>query len=215
MTLTVRDTTSGPTAVSAVALPAGAQAGDMMYLVAFRSGTATAPGLPAGWVSVANGGTNAVGLRVASRVKQAGDTTVASANSNGGYVIIAFVGDPAIATGDVVGGTGVGSPASVPALTLTDTDGSSRVLVAICHRDATNIDPIDGATDVVEITGNNAGSRLLVALTPLVTSWAGDASVPVTLAGVAAGQGWRSNSVEIIGPNASAASGGGSFLSFF
>lgn len=112
------------------------QAGDLLVLWMFRDGAALAPALPSGWTQAASGtGTN-VGWLLAYRVATASGTSGGGATA--ATSVITHVYRPTagyvLSVGAAVGGSGVSTTVTYPALTLQDTSGVSWVATFGGHR---------------------------------------------------------------------------------
>jgi hypothetical protein len=203
--------TSGATAL----LPTNAAPGDLLIGFATRLNSNTAPLQPTGWTNVmVPAGGNTASMRVSQRTMVAGDASVTFTNASAVAVLRLAA---ATGLGDAAQPGGAGNPLTVPALALTDTDGSSMVLIGVAHRDTNTPPDVPGAT-LVGATGtaaSAANSRLAIYATGSVTAWAGS-SVTVALAGVNSPAGWRCQGVEVLsatapGPGAPAADPGAFF----
>jgi hypothetical protein len=208
MPAVVRGITFGASATTAVPIPAATQDGDTLLMITFRN-TAANTGVPvpafdfgAHYVS-----TNTPGCRVARTIWNTGDaTSYSSTNSNLGYCFIAFVG--AVTIGTVISNIGTIGAMNIPAVTLVDADGSSRVFYVGVHRDASAIPTTpDGMTEEANWQPASA-ARAQMASTGGVTEWNGDASHPVTDgSGVS---GWRTLAFEVQGADEATPPGSGS-----
>lgn len=106
-------------------------AGDILIFAAFRDGSLSKPGLPAGYTELESNTTNSAGSILAYRVGDgvAGSLTSTSAT---GCVCAAYSGVASI--GDTAVNTGISILGTYPSLTMTVTDGTSWVVLVEQNR---------------------------------------------------------------------------------
>lgn len=201
-----RETISYSSGNTGVAIPASRQNGDRLVFFAVRAGSTTPPLAATNWTTPTNGaptGANLYAHRVSTKVWVTGDPdTVTIGNSNGGVIIVCYQGDPWGGAALVLqNSVGTGAVATLPALVMSDTDGSSRAGAFIATRDGTAIEAPDNMTEVVEQAGTSG--RVSFSATPGgVTAYAADNNIAIT-GGTSS---WRTVLFEILGPNDAPAS---------
>lgn len=187
------------TGVNTATLPAH-QAGDLLIAFAFRDGSNSTPGVPAGWTTLESNTTNSAGAVLAYKVAASGSEVSGTWSNATSLVIHVYRGAHASTpVGDSAGATGSSTTVSYPALTLTVGGGSSWVAGFGAHRSTntsletpptgmTNRTTLVDGTDEVAGHDTNGG----------VTSWSNQ---NVSVGGTSSG--WFGATVEII------AAGGG------
>jgi hypothetical protein len=112
-----------------VSLPAGAATGDLILYFVYRVTSALSPSLPTGYTAILNSGAVTPGVRACYRVMQSGDTaTGASTNGERGLVIVLRGQNASTPIGASTQTNGTSTTVSIPALTLSVTDGTSWVV---------------------------------------------------------------------------------------
>jgi hypothetical protein len=148
---------------ASVTLPGGIQAGDLIVVTAFRNASATAPSLPSGWSTPANGsgGANTCSQRLGFKIAVGGETssgTWTNATQVEARVYRASAGS-LIGIGAVAQGGGAGTTVTYPALTLQTIDGSSWLGASGAHRSInTNVQIAPtGMVNRSNVVGGSAG----------------------------------------------------------
>jgi len=146
-----------------VSLPTFA-AGDIGIVMACRTGSITAPALPAGWTTIRSGSAGSGGSgtsgRMGYRELQSGDTAIGTWTNATQVMVIVLRGQAAGA--GAIGGSAISGSASsnvinLPTVTMTTTDGTSWVALGGCHFSATDVNTatLAGATNRTGVTTTN------------------------------------------------------------
>ncbi len=169
------------------------QAGDLLIVAAYRDGNATAPTLPAGWVSAVSGGANSNSMRVGWRIAVAAGTTSGTWTNASSCIGVVYRN----ASVGVAGQQGAGSSStfSFDAISIGVTNGTSWVAgfvgssdgtgvaaVGTAPTNMTNHQTVSDATDREGAHDTNTG----------VTSW----TTQTVAAGISSN--WRTAVVEIV-----------------
>lgn len=124
----------GTTGTNSCTLPAGWQAGDLAVVFAYRDGNTGAPTIPATFTSLLSAGANSNSAASASRVLQAGDSSFTFTNSTSVICLVYRGVGGVIGIGNRTQGGTTGTNIVYPAVTLSNTSGSSWVIRFAGHR---------------------------------------------------------------------------------
>jgi hypothetical protein len=130
----------GQANVSTITFVTGPSANDLIVACGFRSGSTTAPSLPAGYTAIDNPtGANTASMRVAYKVATGSETSVAMTNASSmGYEILRGAN-----TSSPIGGhiqsNGTANPLSYGTITLTDTGSTSWGVACGANKTATSM----------------------------------------------------------------------------
>lgn len=171
------------------------QAGDLMIIWAFRSGSNSTPTVPTGWTSIKTNVTNSAGAVAAWKIAVSSTDTSGTWTNATGLVCMVYRGTNQTAP---IGGSATNTAASTtvnyPALTMTVTNGSSWVVGVAAHRSTnTTIEtPPTGMTNRADLVG---GSDEVVGhdTNGGVSSWS---STNVSVGGTSSG--WASVTFELV-----------------
>lgn len=167
------------------------QVGDLILIFAYRDGNATAPSLPAGYISISNTGANSNSLRIG--YKFATSTSETSGTWTSATSVIAVVYRGASIGASAVGGTS-STTVNYPTVSLLRTNNTSWVVGGAGHRSVdtnvqnpptgmSNVNSVLDATDELGVHDTNG----------TVSSWS---STNVSVGGTTLG--WRSAVVELV-----------------
>ena len=180
---------------ASMTLPAH-ETGDLLIMFAYRSGSTTPPPVPSGWStwgtgSGANLNASTGGYKVAtSDAETSGDWTAAT-----GLICHVYRGQRVAGAIGAVGDTGgSGTTVTYPALSLTDTAGTSLVVTFAGHRAInTRLETApNGTTLRTNLVGKAAQGEVAGHDTGAVSTWLAKA-VPIG----GSGSGWRARSLEL------------------
>ena len=123
---------SAQAAAATVNLPSGWQPGDIAVAYAYRNNSTAAPTMPAGWTAInAATGANANSRAIGWRALQTGDTSTGTWTNATAIAVTVLRSQAAAPIGaSVAGGTNTAT-LTMPALTLTVTNGSSWLLLFV------------------------------------------------------------------------------------
>lgn len=169
---------SSAVGVNSIAEMPSHQSGDFLVIWGYRDGSSSPPTVPAAWTpAVVASGSNSLGYAVAVKTASSGSET--SGTWTGASGLICAVFRPSTGHTISVGGTGTGASttgitAPIPAVTLTATNGRSRVLGMFAHVSG-DLLPVDATTaGLTQITNNPHASDFgAMWITSEVSSWAG------------------------------------------
>ena len=171
-------TTGGPlafiadaqAAAATVNLPSGWQPGDLAVAYAYRNGSTAPPTVPAGWTSItATTGANTNSRAIGWRVLQAGDTSTGTWTNATDIAVAIMRGQATVPIGAFASGGTNTTTLTMPALTLTKTDGSSWLLLFAGSK-ATNANTVTYPNSIDE---GSSDSALNCAFQPVATAFAG------------------------------------------
>lgn len=180
---------SADAAAASVALPAFT-AGDLAIVFAFRDGSTTAPSLPSGWSGLSSGSTTSCSWRTGFRVLVGGDTTTGTWTNATEVVVIVLSGydtvDPFIFASS---NNAVSATPNWPAVSLSEADGSSWVVLFGVHRSATDMNTV-ALTGTTNESPTN-GAIALHTVRDTSTAWSSTSKT------VNANSGWGTYGIEV------------------
>lgn len=171
------------------------QAGDLLLLFAYRSGSTSPPTIPSGWTAISQGGNNNNSAVLAYRLA-AGAGTASGTWTNATHISSTAYRS---STGTLeVGAEGADGGSSdtltYSGLTLQDPDNSSWVAAFSAHRQATNVETVPtGMTNRTSTA--TSGESAAHDTNGTVTTWTAQTVVVSPSSGGT--QGWRTAVVEI------------------
>lgn len=174
-TITVISSSVG---VSSVSPMPSHQAGDFLVIWGYRDGSSSPPTVPAEWSpAVVATGSNALGYAVAVKTAASGSETSGTWTGASGLICAVFrpsTGHTISVGGTNTSGATTGITAPIPSVTLTGTNGRSRVLGMFAHVSG-DLLPVDATTaGLTAITNNPHASDFgAMWITSEVSSWAG------------------------------------------
>lgn len=173
------------------------QAGDLILLWAYRSGSTTAPTLPSGWIDINSSGNNNNSSRLAYLIATGAGTasgTWTNATHISSAVYRADSGNISIGANATTGNSG--NTLTYSALTLQDIVGTSWVVGFAGHRQATNVETAPTGMTNRTSTATTGGESAAHDTNAGVMSWSSQTvSVSPSSGGT---QGWRTAVVELI-----------------
>ena len=117
-------------AAATVNLPSGWQPGDIAVAYAYRNGSNAPPTVPSGWTSItATTGANTNSRAIGWRSLQAGDTSTGTWTNATDIAVTILRGQASVPIGAFASGGANTTTLTMPALTLTKTDGTSWLLL--------------------------------------------------------------------------------------
>lgn len=181
------------TGTNTATMPAGLAVGDLVMVYAFRDGSATAPGIPAGYTTIESVGGSSM-AHVAVKFTAASVSDVVGTFTNASSLICIVLRNHAGTGGFASSSAVTSSNVTYPAITMTQSNGTSWVLgfgatraadssIEIAPTGMTNRTSVKDATDGAALHDTNGG----------VPGWAG---ATAAIAGTPSN--WRSIVVEVL-----------------
>lgn len=166
-------------------------AGDLIVIFAYRDGTNTLPGLPAGWTAITSGGGNTNSMRVGYQIAASSGTTSGTWTSATSVIAVVYRATGTIGIGASAQTGAASTTVTYPALTGM---GSNSWVVGFAGHRSTNTNLQNAPTGMTNfLTDVDATDEVAAHDTNAVAaSWSATA---VSVGGTSSG--WRAATVEI------------------